>query len=139
MKVILILVGGGIIGAILGYLFPIIFNKFPSCKKLSWRNPLIWIVGVLVIVSFYSFFYKSPFTICTNTPLEEDECVFEIPTELIGKWQVPIYIKNESEEAKIAYLSYDGGKIPVVYRGEKGAFIKEELNKINTETKTQEK
>ncbi len=123
MKVIIILIGE----AILGYLLPIIFNKFPSFKKLSWRNPLIWIAGVLAFVLFYLFFYKSPFIICTNTPLEEDECVFEIPIELIGKWQVPIYIKNKSEEAKIVYLSYNGEKIPIVYREEEGAFVKEEI------------
>lgn len=124
MEVILFLVGG----AILGYLLTIIFNNFPSCKKLSWRNPLIWIVGVLAIVLFYLNFYKSPFIIYTNTPLEEDECVFEIPTELIGKWQVPIYIKNKSEEAKIAYLSYNGEKIPIVYRDEEGSFVKERIS-----------
>ncbi len=122
MEEILLLVGGAVVGC----LFFIILIKFPSLKKLSWRNPLIWVVVVLAIVIFYVFFYKSPFIICTNTPLEEDECVFEIPTELIGKWQVPIYIKNKSEEVKIVYLSYDGEKIPIVYGDEKENFAEEE-------------
>ena len=124
MKAVLILV----VGIILGQILPIILRKYPICKKFSWRNPLIWITGALVIVLLYFVFYKSPFIICTNTPLEEEECVFEIHTELIGKWQVPVYIKNKSEEAKIAYLSYDGEKIPIVYRDEEGAFVKERIS-----------
>lgn len=123
MEAVLFLVAGIILGQIL----LIILRKCSICKKFSWRNPLIWITGALVIVLLYFVFYKSPFIICTNTPLEEDECVFEIPIELIGKWQVPVYIKNKSEEAKIVYLSYNGEKIPIVYREEKGAFVKEEI------------
>jgi hypothetical protein len=121
MKAVLFLVAGIILGQIL----LIILRKCSICKKFSWRNPLIWIGGAVVIVLIYFVFYKSPFIICTNTPLEEDECVFEIPIELIGKWQMPVYIKNKSEEAKIVYLSYNGEKIPIVYREEKGAFVKE--------------
>ena len=120
-----------ILFAILLALISFLFGAKFNLKNLNkaYKGFLIFIMvvfSIFLLITFRPTFYPSSFEIYKEK-ISEENCFFEIPSELIGRLLVPVYIENNTGETKIIEMSCRGEGFPVIpiYEEVKGTPIRE--------------